>query len=419
MCGKTASPPPARPSEVSMLTHRSAFLALPLRTPIGKHRGALASVRTDDLVAGLLAETLLRAPALAEHLDQVVLGASNQAGEDNRNIARMALLLAGLPFEVPAVTMNRLCGSGLEAVSDAVMRIWTGDADVVLAGGVESMTRAPYVMPKSDEAFARIPPPVYDTSLGWRFPNPKLETRFQLLSMGETAENVADKWKISRAEQDAFAVNSHAKASAAARAGAFNDEIVCVKIPQKKSEPLLIQSDESPRADTTLEKLATLKPVFRKEGSVTAGNSSPLNDGASSVLVVSEAGLKALGLTPFARVVSFATVGVHPDFMGEGPIPAGQKALARAGWNPQDLDLVELNEAFAAQAIACIRGLALDEARVNVRGGAIALGHPIGSSGCRILVSLLHSMKAMGGKRGMAALCIGVGQGIAMTVEAV
>jgi acetyl-CoA acyltransferase len=281
-------------------------------------------VRTDNLVAGLLAETLVRAPGLAEHLEQVVLGASNQAGEDNRNIARMALLIAGLPFEVPAVTLNRLCGSGLEAVSDAVMRVWTGDADVVLAGGVESMTRAPYVMPKSDEAFARTPPPVYDTSLGWRFPNPKLEARFRLLSMGETAENVADKWKVSRIEQDTFAVNSHAKASAAANSGAFDAEIVPVKISQKKGEPLLVQKDESPRTDTTLEKLATLKPVFRKEGTVTAGNSSPLNDGASSVLVVSKTGLKALGLTPIARVVSFATVGVHPDFMGEGPIPAGQ-----------------------------------------------------------------------------------------------
>jgi acetyl-CoA acyltransferase len=400
-------------------TNRAAYLALPLRTPIGKHRGALSQVRADDLAAGLIAATIARAPALATSLEQIVLGATNQAGDDNRNVARMAGLLAGLPYEVPGVTMNRLCGSGLEAVSDAVMRIWAGDADVVLAGGVESMTRAPYVMPKSDEAFARTPPPVYDTSLGWRFPNPKMAARFPLLSMGETAENVAEKWKITREEQDRFAERSHARATAAVKAGAFDAELVPVSIEQKKGEPVVVRNDESPRADTTMETLAKLKPVFRKEGSVTAGNSSPLNDGASSVLVVSEAGLKKLGLTAFARVVSFATAGVEPNFMGEGPIPAGQKALARAGWKADELDLVELNEAFAAQAIACVRGLLLDDNKVNVNGGAIALGHPIGSSGCRILVSLVHAMNAHKAKRGMAALCIGVGQGIAMTVEAV
>lgn len=398
---------------------RPAFLALPKRTPIGKHRGVLAPVRADDLAAGLIAASMIEAPNLATKLDQVIFGATNQAGEDNRNIARMAALLAGLPYEVPGVTMNRLCGSGLEAVSDAVMRVWTGDAEVVLAGGVESMTRAPYVMPKSDEAFARTPPPVYDTSLGWRFPNPRMQARFPLISMGETAENVAEKWKITREDQDRFAERSHARAVTAIAQGAFQSEIVPVSIPQKKGEALVVSEDESPRKDTTQESLAKLKPVFRKDGSVTAGNSSPLNDGASSILVVSEEGANALGVTPFARVVSFATAGVDPSFMGEGPIPAGKKALARAGWNSSNLDLVELNEAFAAQAIACMRGLELDEARVNALGGAIALGHPIGSSGCRILVTLVHALRAQKKKRGMAALCIGVGQGIAMTVESV
>jgi 3-oxoadipyl-CoA thiolase len=400
-----------------MNSPRPAYLALPLRTPIGRHRGGLAPVRADDLAALLVRTTAERAPKAAAALDQVVFGATNQAGDDNRNVARMAVLLAGLPYEVPAVTVNRLCGSGLEAVSEAVMRVWCGDAEVVLAGGVESMTRAPYVFGKSDEAFSRTPPNVYDTSLGWRFPNPKMAERFPLLSMGETAENVADKWKISREEQDTFALASHQKAAAAQKAGAFDAEIVPVVIPQKKGEPLVITRDESPRADASLADLAKLKPVFRKDGSVTAGNSSPLNDGASSLLVVSEAALKAHDLTPLARVVSLATAGVEPNNMGEGPIPAGKKALARAGWGVADLDLVELNEAFAAQAIACVRGLELDPQKVNVRGGAIALGHPIGSSGCRILVSLLHTMAATQAARGMAALCIGVGQGIALTVE--
>lgn len=402
-----------------MFQGKAAYIARAVRTPIGKHRGALASVRGDDLAALLIKSIVGAAPEAAERLDHVVFGATNQAGEDNRNIARMASLLAGLPYEVPGVTVNRLCGSGLEAVTDAVMRIWTGDAEVVIAGGVESMTRAPYVMPKADEPFPRTPPPVYDTSLGWRFPNPKMQARFPLLSMGETAENVADKWKISREEQDAFAVESHRRAIAAQKAGAFTTEIVAVEIPQKKGDPLVVREDECPRADTTMEALAKLKPVFRKEGSVTAGNSSPLNDGASAVLVVSEAMLKACNLQPLARVTSFATAGVEPNFMGEGPIPAGKKALARAGLSVSDLDLIELNEAFAAQSIACIRGLELDPAKVNTQGGAIALGHPIGSSGCRVLVTLVHALTTQKKKRGMAALCIGVGQGIAMTVEAV
>jgi len=397
---------------------RPAYLVAGVRSPIGKHRGALASVRADDLAAHVIVSLLQRRSAeLLKRVDHVVFGATNQAGDDNRNVARMAALLAGLPYEVPAVTVNRLCGSGLEAVADAVRRIATGDAECVIAGGVESMTRAPFVFGKSDEAFPRTPPKVFDTSLGWRFENPKMAERFRLDSMGETAENVAEKWKITREEQDAFALASHETAIAAQKAGAFDDEIAPVSIPQKKGEPVVVSVDESPRADASPAALAKLQPVFRKGGSVTAGNSSPLNDGASAVMVVSEDVLKAEKLEPLARIVASATAGVEPGFMGEGPIPAGKKALARAGWNVGDLDLIELNEAFAAQSIACVRGLELDPAKVNIRGGAIALGHPIGSSGCRILVTLLHAMKAQNAKRGMAALCIGVGQGIAMCIE--
>lgn len=399
---------------------RPAYLVAGVRTPIGKHRGALSGVRADDLAAHVILSLFeKKAPSLLARVDHVVFGATNQAGEDNRNIARMALLLAGLPYEVPGVTVNRLCGSGLEAVADAVRRVTTSDAECVIAGGVESMTRAPFVFGKADEPFPRTPPKVFDTSLGWRFENPRMAERFRLDSMGETAENVAEKWKITREEQDAFALASHEKATAAQKAGDFVGEIAPVKIPQKKGEPVVVSVDESPRADASLPSLAKLQPVFRKGGSVTAGNSSPLNDGASGVLVVSEEVMKAEGLEPLARVVASAAAGVEPGFMGEGPIPAGKKALARAGWSIGDLDLVELNEAFAAQSIACIRGLELDAAKVNVRGGAIALGHPIGSSGCRILVTLLHAMKARQAKKGMAALCIGVGQGIAMCVERV
>jgi 3-oxoadipyl-CoA thiolase len=396
---------------------REAFLVDAVRTPIAKWKGGLATVRPDDLAAHVLAALLTRNPAVAERVDQVVFGATNQAGEDNRNVGRMAGLIAGLPFEVPGVTVNRLCGSGLEAVADAVRRVWTGDADVVIAGGVESMTRAPFAFGKTDEAFSRTPPKVFDTTLGWRFENPRMAARFALLSMGETAEEVAVKWNIGRDEQDAFALASQKKAAAAIAAGAFDREIVPVPIPQKKGEPVLFAKDESPRGDVTLEGLAKLQPAFRKGGTVTPGNSSPINDGASAVLVVSEDTLKAHKLEPLARVVAHATAGVHPSFMGEGPIPAGKKALARAGWNVGDLDLVELNEAFAAQSLACVRGLELDAAKVNVLGGAIALGHPIGSSGARILGTLAWALKARGGKRGLAALCIGVGQGIAMAIE--
>jgi acetyl-CoA acetyltransferase family protein len=297
------------------------------------------------------------------------------------------------------------------------MRVWTGDASCVIAGGVESMTRAPFAMRKADEPFARTPPQIFDTTLGWRFENPALAARIPLESMGDTAENVATKWKIGREEQDAFAMSSQQKAGRAALAGAFEREIVPVSIAQKKGEPLIVKADESPRPDVTMEQLAKLPPAFKKSGTVTAGNSSPLNDGASAVLVVDEDVLKAEKLTPLARVVGFATAGVDPSLMGEGPIPAGKRALERAGWKIGDVDLVELNEAFAAQSIACVRGLELDPAKVNVNGGAIALGHPIGSSGARILGTLAWAMQARGARRGMASLCIGVGQGIAMLLE--
>ena len=400
-----------------MNAFQTAFLVDAVRTPIGKYKGALASVRPDDLAAHLIEALTKRTPALAPSIDHVIFGATNQAGEDNRNVARMAALIAGLPETIPAVTVNRLCGSGLEAVTDAVMRIWTGDADVVLAGGVESMTRAPFAMRKPDEAFSRTPPVLVDTTLGWRFENPRLAARMTLDSMGETAENVAEKWKLTREEQDRFAMESQQKAGRAVGEGAFGSELVPVAIPQKKGEPVVVGADECPRPDVTMDALAKLPAVFRKGGTVTAGNSSPINDGASAVLVVSEEVVKREKLTPLARVVAFATAGVAPRLMGEGPIPAGKKALARAGWTSADLDLVELNEAFAAQSIACIRGLELDASRVNVNGGAIALGHPIGSSGARILGTLAWAMKARSARRGMAALCIGVGQGIAMLLE--
>ncbi len=395
----------------------AAYIVSAVRTPIGKHRGALSTVRADDLAAHVLSAALDRFPGLKSRLDQVIFGATNQAGEDNRNVARMAVLLAGLPYEVPAVTVNRLCGSGMEAICDAAMRIAVGDASVVVAGGVESMTRAPFVMAKSDEAFSRTAPRVFDTSLGWRFENARMAERFPLQSMGETAENVAEKWKITRDDQDAFAALSQQKAGRALAARAFDAEMAPVVIQGKKGDPIVFSQDESPRPDATSLSLGKLAPVFRKGGTVTAGNSSPINDGASAVLVVSEEIVAAEKLEPLARVVAFASVGVEPNFMGEGPIAATKKVLARANWSIDDLDLVELNEAFASQSLACVRGLGLDMSKVNVNGGAIALGHPIGSSGCRIVATLVHAMKARNHKRGLATACIGVGQGIAMLVE--
>ena len=396
---------------------RSVYVVDAVRTPIGKYAGGLAHVRPDDLAAHVIEALVKRKPDLAQRLDHVVFGATNQAGEDNRNVARMALLIAGLPYEVPAVTVNRLCGSGLEAVADAARMIALGEAECAIAGGVESMTRAPFSMPKQANAFERTPAPVYDTTLGWRYPNPKMAARFELQSMGDTAENVAKKHGITREEQDQFAVESHKKAAAAWQAGAFADELAPVSIPQKKGDPIVFAKDECVRADSSMEALAKLQPVFRKGGSVTAGNSSPINDGASGLMLVSGDVLKATGAVPLARVVAAQTAGVDPNFMGEGPIPAVKKLLQRVGMRTPNVDLFELNEAFAAQALACVRGLEIDPAKVNVNGGAIALGHPIGSSGARIACTLLHAMKAKNARVGVAALCIGVGQGIAALFE--
>jgi acetyl-CoA acyltransferase len=396
---------------------RTVYIVDTVRTPIGKYAGGLASVRPDDLAATVIDALVRRVAPLAPRLDHVVFGATNQAGEDNRNVARMALLLAGLSYDVPGVTVNRLCGSGLEAIADAARMIAVGEAECAIAGGVESMTRAPFSMPKAADRFDRTPPPVYDTTIGWRYPNPRLAARFELQSMGETAENVAAKWGISRADQDAFALESHRRAAAAWQAGAFAGEIVPVPVPQKKGEPALFARDESVREDSSPEALAKLRPVFRKDGTVTAGNSSPINDGAAALLLASADAVEAAGVKPMARLVATQTAGVDPNLMGEGPIPAVTKLLARTGRSARELDLIELNEAFAAQALACIRGLELDPARVNVRGGAIALGHPIGCSGARIVCTLVHAMHARGARTGLASLCIGVGQGIATLVE--
>jgi 3-oxoadipyl-CoA thiolase len=397
-------------------TVRPVYLVDAVRTPIGRYAGQLSSTRPDDLAAHVLSALVQRNPACASRIDHVVLGAGNQSGEDNRNVARMALLVAGLSYDVPAVTVNRLCGSGLEAVADAARMIALGEADCALAGGVESMSRAPYVMSKPTTGFSRTPPQLYDTSLGWRFPNPKLAERFELMGLGETAENVAKKHGISRADQDAFALESHRRAAAASER-LFADEIVPISLPQPKGEPVTMNRDESIRADTSLEKLQKLAPAFRPDGTVTAGNSSPLNDGAAALLLVSGSLMEELGLKPLARVLGTAVVGVDPNYMGEGPIPAVRKVLKRCGLRVPNVDLVEINEAFAAQALACIRGIDLDPAKVNIRGGAIAIGHPIGCSGARILTTLVHAMKHEQVSIGLATLCVGVGQGIAMLVE--
>ena len=396
---------------------RDAYILAAVRTPIGKIRGALRDVRPDDLAATALSALATRARLPTAQVDEVFLGCANQAGEDNRNVARMALLLAGWPIEVAACTVNRLCGSGLEAVIQAARLVATGEAELAVGGGVESMTRAPWSMPKPSEGFPTGPQTAYDTSLGWRFPNPRMAELFPLEQMGETAENLAEKYKISREAQDEFALQSHRKAIAAQEKNAFAEEMVPVEVPQKKGPALTVDRDEGPRTDTTLEKLSTLKGAFRKGGTVTAGNSSTLNDGAAAVLVGTLEKAKALGLEPLGRLVASASAGVDPRFMGVGPVAATRKALARTGWKAGDIDLVELNEAFASQSLACIRDLELDPGRVNVNGGAIALGHPLGQSGARILTTLLYEMRRRKAKRGLATMCIGVGQGIAALVE--
>jgi acetyl-CoA C-acetyltransferase len=392
-----------------------AYIVDILRTPIGKYNGALASVRPDDLAAFVI-KKLLERNAMVDptKIEDVVFGAANQAGEDNRNVARMAALLAGLPTSVGGVTVNRLCASGLQAIMDASRGILHGDGEVYIAGGVESMTRAPFVMAKSDEAFSR-KAEVYDTTIGWRFVNSKLSKLYHPYSMGETAENVAEKWKISREEQDQFALASQQKYFQAHGANKFKDELVSVSIPKGK-ENFVFDKDEYPR-ETSLEKLAALKPAFKEGGSVTAGNSSGINDGAAASLIVSEDFVKKNNLKPLVRIVSMAIAGVDPAYMGVGPVPATQKALQRAGIKISDLGLVELNEAFASQSLACIRDLELDPSIVNVNGGAIAIGHPLGCSGVRISATLIHEMKKRNVRYGLATMCVGVGQGAAIIYE--
>ena len=394
-----------------------AVILSAVRTPIGRYAGVLKDIRPDDLGALVLAEALRRAGVAGEDIEDVVMGCANQAGEDNRNVARMALLLAGLPASVAGQTVNRLCGSGLQAINTAAHAIQAGEGEVYLAGGVESMTRAPYVLGKSAAPFARGEMKLEDTTLGWRFINPRLAELHHPYSMGETAENVAEKYHVSREDQDAFAAESHRRAIAAIDAGRFRDEILPVEVPAGKGKTEMIATDEQPRRDTTVEKLAALRPVFRKGGSVTAGNASSINDGAAALALSSRRWAEAHGVRPRARIVSCAVAGVDPAYMGLGPIPASRKALQRAGLSVGDLDLVELNEAFASQSLECIRELALDTAKVNVNGGAIALGHPLGCSGARLMTTLLYELERRGGRYGLATMCIGVGQGIATIVE--
>ncbi len=393
-----------------------AVILSAVRTPIGRYGGSLKDIRPDDLAALVITEAVRRADIDSGAVEDVILGCANQAGEDNRNVARMALLLAGLPVHVAGQTVNRLCGSGLQAINSAAQTIQTGMGDIVVAGGVESMTRSPFVLSKADSAFSRNMN-LYDTTLGWRFVNPRLSAIHHPYSMGETAENVATRYEISRTNQDAFALRSHQRAVAAQQSGRFAPEIIPVTIPQKRGEAVVVAIDEHPRADTTLEKLAALKPQFRKDGSVTAGNSSGINDGAAALVLASLSLTQKLSLRPRARIVASAVAGVDPAYMGLGPIPAARKVLQRTGLTMRDMDLVELNEAFAVQALQCTRELGIDEEKFNVNGGAIALGHPLGCSGARIVVTLLHELERREGRYGLATMCIGVGQGIATIIE--
>jgi 3-oxoadipyl-CoA thiolase len=393
-----------------------AVILSAVRTPIGRYGGSLKDVRPDDLAALVIAAAVKRANINADSIEDVILGCANQAGEDNRNVARMALLLAGLPQHVAGQTVNRLCGSGLQAINSAAQAIQTGMGDTFVAGGTESMTRAPFVMGKADTAFGRNMK-LEDTTLGWRFINPKLSSMHHPYSMGETAENVAEKYHISRDDQDAFALRSQQRAVAAQQAGRFASEIIPVTIPQKKGEPTIVALDEHPRADTTLQKLAALKPVFRKDGTVTAGNAAGINDGAAALVLMARSRAQQLGRPARARIIASAVAGVDPAYMGLGPIPATRKVLQRAGLSIKDIDLVELNEAFASQSLQCMRELELDEDKLNVNGGAIALGHPLGCSGARLVVTLLHELERRGGRYGLATMCIGVGQGIATIIE--
>ncbi|HEY4394741.1 MAG TPA: acetyl-CoA C-acyltransferase [Polyangia bacterium] len=399
---------------------RSAFIVDALRTPIGRHGGALAGVRPDDLAAQVIAALVARTGVDPVAIDDVVLGCANQAGEDNRNVARMSALLAGLTVSVPGVTVNRLCGSGLSAVIDAARAVAAGEADLVIAGGVESMSRAPLVMAKASEPWARGNVTAFDSTLGWRFVNPRMEAMHGTHALGETAELVAELHHVTRDEQDAFALESQRRWAAAQAAGRFRDEVIAVDVPARKGPPTRVAVDEHPRPETTAAELAGLRPVFRKTGgTVTAGNSSGINDGAAALLIASEAGLKRLGgKAPLARIVASAAVGVEPRHMGLGPIPATRRLLERVGLKAGVLDLIELNEAFAAQAIPCLRELGLDPARVNVDGGAIAIGHPLGCSGARLAGTLAHALaRRAGSGRALATMCVGVGQGISLLLE--
>ena len=396
---------------------KEAVIVEAVRTPMGRHSGILKDIRTDDLAAHIIAKLVEKTGINKEEIEDVYFGCTNQAGEDSRNVARNASLLAGLPYTIPGATVNRLCGSGLEAVNQAGRAVETDHGDLFVAGGVESMTRGPWVMGKPTAAFQRGDVQMYDSSLGWRFPKKRMGELYSLINNGETAENVADKYQINREDQDKLALASHRKAIKAQQDGRLKDEIVPVSIPQRKGAPVVHEKDEGPRADTSLEILATLPASFKKGGTVTAGNSSPLSDGAAALLVTTPQRAEQLKLKPMARIIASATAGVHPNYMGIGPIPATEKALKRAGLTMDQIDLVELNEAFASQVLACARELGIDLDKLNVNGGAIALGHPLGCSGARLVTTLLHEMRRRGSRYGLATMCIGVGQGIATVFE--
>ena len=398
---------------------REAWIVEAVRTPVGRYGGALAGVRPDDLAATVLEAVVARSGIDPAIIDDVILGCANQAGEDNRNIARMALLIAGLPVEVAGQTVNRLCGSGLQAVASAAQAIAVGDADVVIAGGVESMSRAPLVTLKPESGYERGTRELVDTTIGWRFVNPVLDAKYPTISLGETAERVAAQWSVSREEQDAFALESQHRAAVAAASGVHAEEIVPVQIPQRKGDAISVEKDEHPRPETNAASLAKLRPAFIEGGSVTAGNASGINDGAAALLVMEAGRARALGLKPLARVVATSVAGVDPSVMGIGPIPAIRKLLQRTGLSANEIDRVELNEAFASQAVACIRELGLNPATTNIHGGAIALGHPLGASGARMLVTLSRELTRSGSRFGIASMCVGVGQGSAMLVERV
>ena len=398
---------------------REVFICDAARTPIGRYGGALAKVRTDDLAAVPIKALVARnAKADWSRLDEVYFGCANQAGEDNRNVARMALLLAGLPDSIPGITVNRLCASGLNAIGDAARAIRCGEMDFAIAGGVESMTRAPFVMGKAAEAFSRAAE-IYDTTLGWRFVNPVLKAQYGIDSMAETGENVAEEFQVTRVDQDAFALRSQARAGKAAAAGYFAEEIVPVEVPGSKAGPIVVNKDEHPRPETTLEGLQKLKPIVRNPGTITAGNASGINDGAAAIILASEKAAKAHGLTPRARVLGMASAAVPPRIMGIGPVPSTKKLMTRLGLKIDDFDLIEINEAFASQGIACLRQLGVpeDSEHVNPHGGAIALGHPLGMSGARLTLTAVHGLEKRGGKRALATMCVGVGQGVSLAVE--